>query len=467
MTSGLRKLLADLDARIVQQRRILLELEQNRSNLLLELHNIATFDVLTLPVEITTEIFLWCHQISDPSVIPSDSNRSAPLVLAAVCRAWRAIALTTPELWASLKVTFDKLRIVESGSGFGPVYNFVELWLSRAKDWPLSLSLSALIRFTSSNLAAARHLRCILDRWSPQIASLELFINNCDIRSLGLDEATLPVLERAVLIDEGGPTDYLDGGPIGFFHNAPLLHNVRLQLGSQTSYELPWTQLTSFEGEMADLEILILLPNLIELKCRFLPDEEDFDIQEHACLRSLTLDDHCPVDILQYLTLPALEFLDLSSAVVESYSSLPSFFARSSPPLQSLHLGGRSECLAYWHAFMPRVTHTLTDVVVHRGDGIVEFFLKSSLLIPYPNIRSLIFQYPGQCSAPTLMEFVHEVSGQLQTLKFIWFAPPLLQHAIYSGPTGSKIVDSVAGHLRRLSQTGMEVHFGTTSQNYL
>ncbi|KAJ7113036.1 hypothetical protein C8R44DRAFT_596190, partial [Mycena epipterygia] len=67
-----------------------------RQHLQAELDRIV-YPVLTLPSEITSDIFIQS--------IPRDSNPSrhtAPLLLTQICRQWRAIALATPSLWQSI-----------------------------------------------------------------------------------------------------------------------------------------------------------------------------------------------------------------------------------------------------------------------------------------------------------------------------------------------------------------------------
>ncbi|KAJ6561438.1 hypothetical protein DFH09DRAFT_864274, partial [Mycena vulgaris] len=66
--------------------------------------------VLTLPSEITAEIFLQC--LPDTDVLGEDPvcemaeelESNAPVLLMGVCRAWRDIALATPMLWSTLHV---------------------------------------------------------------------------------------------------------------------------------------------------------------------------------------------------------------------------------------------------------------------------------------------------------------------------------------------------------------------------
>ncbi|KAJ7620661.1 hypothetical protein B0H17DRAFT_859233, partial [Mycena rosella] len=57
------------------------------------------YPVLTLPPEITSHIFLQS--------MPKDAKPSplaAPLVFTQICRQWRAIAFTTPNIWQSISL---------------------------------------------------------------------------------------------------------------------------------------------------------------------------------------------------------------------------------------------------------------------------------------------------------------------------------------------------------------------------
>ncbi|KAJ7166778.1 hypothetical protein C8R46DRAFT_872873, partial [Mycena filopes] len=55
----------------------------------------TVYPILTLPVEITAEIFIHCL----PDAPASPSVRIAPMLLARRCRQWRNIACSTPRLW--------------------------------------------------------------------------------------------------------------------------------------------------------------------------------------------------------------------------------------------------------------------------------------------------------------------------------------------------------------------------------
>ncbi|KAJ7755922.1 hypothetical protein B0H16DRAFT_1268144, partial [Mycena metata] len=85
------KRLVELNTEIIQQKRVLRALQRDRASVEDELNATATFPILTLPVEITIEIF-----ICDGEYLVS---LQVPLSLASCCRLWRTIALATPSLW--------------------------------------------------------------------------------------------------------------------------------------------------------------------------------------------------------------------------------------------------------------------------------------------------------------------------------------------------------------------------------
>ncbi|KAJ6533029.1 hypothetical protein B0H19DRAFT_875343, partial [Mycena capillaripes] len=82
------------------------------------------YPVLTLPPEVTTEIFLRCFPCESN---PRPSPTQAPLILAQICRQWRHITLHTPALWRCLLVE-NKMPV-----------ELLHIWLSRSGNYPLSL----------------------------------------------------------------------------------------------------------------------------------------------------------------------------------------------------------------------------------------------------------------------------------------------------------------------------------------
>ncbi|KAF8214020.1 hypothetical protein K438DRAFT_1802742, partial [Mycena galopus ATCC 62051] len=352
----------------------------------------ATFPIQTLPPEITAEIFLRCLLVFDPLFIP-ECKGSAPIVLSGVCREWRDIAFATPLLWTKLKVSFDDIA-AEIVSEPGLVEGHMERWLTRAGNCPLSLEL---LSWKEAPFTLDR-LQDLIHRWSHHIQCLHLEIGvDRDIRSLGLDSAAFPLLEAASLWCDVEP----DLPPITIFSNAPRFSSLRLisHATAPRMFIFPWLQLSKFDGSIWDLRIFALAPNLTELTCAFAPDPVDahFESITHHSLRSLTLlmsEESVTGDLIQYLTLPALQYLDVSGDR-ESYASLESFLARSSPHLLSLAVSGRELCFEYWAQCIPLVGGTLQDLEfldVADQDLLSIFSLvDGSILNSVPRIRTVRF----------------------------------------------------------------------------
>ncbi|KAK7024898.1 WD40 repeat-like protein [Favolaschia claudopus] len=92
--------------------------------------NRIIYPILTVPVEITSEIFLQCL----PDRLTEPRAYSAPFLLGQICSVWRQIALNNPRLWAALHVRY-------SGNG-RHFQNLIQNWLPRAGSVPFSLSLT-------------------------------------------------------------------------------------------------------------------------------------------------------------------------------------------------------------------------------------------------------------------------------------------------------------------------------------
>ncbi|KAJ7166752.1 hypothetical protein C8R46DRAFT_869441, partial [Mycena filopes] len=87
----------------------------------------TVYPILTIPFEITAEIFVHCLP-----EFPGHSGTVAPMLLTRVCRQWRNIACSAPRLWAALEVA----------RWAGPnLALLVHLWFGRAGGAPKSLSL--------------------------------------------------------------------------------------------------------------------------------------------------------------------------------------------------------------------------------------------------------------------------------------------------------------------------------------
>ncbi|KAJ7022045.1 hypothetical protein C8F04DRAFT_1273041 [Mycena alexandri] len=105
---GLRNELADLEVSILRQQILLEKMEKRRTAVQAEL-DAFIFPILSLPLEITGDIFL--HYRREVYNWPKDL-----LLILTVCQAWRTVALSIPTLWTAL----DILLRVDKSYPFSP-----------------------------------------------------------------------------------------------------------------------------------------------------------------------------------------------------------------------------------------------------------------------------------------------------------------------------------------------------------
>ncbi|KAJ7057926.1 hypothetical protein C8F01DRAFT_301530 [Mycena amicta] len=311
---SLRASLAQIDDEIAQWHVQLSNLRAKRKSILDSLELVA-YPVLSLPVEITAEIF-W-HYV-DVAHIGLLYHGHGPLVLASVCQAWRAIALSISALWSNISVATE-------GRNMASVQNLLDLHLKRAGKHSLKL-----------DVACTGITGPILPRLALQSDQWEEF--ECEIPSL-----------RSLAVS--GDTDTFHDPPhfhghISAFSDAPALQKVHLSYVPFEIISIPWTQLTKLTltgHRLAQcVEILRHTTNLRTLVLEYLAIGYDAARPPTVCLESLkgltiSGDQRMDVEIIDFLTLPALKDLRiLMPDAEERYFRLSQFVRRSACTLESI-----------------------------------------------------------------------------------------------------------------------------------
>ncbi|KAF8902433.1 hypothetical protein CPB84DRAFT_1776068 [Gymnopilus junonius] len=92
----------------------------------------------------------------------SEVDLSAPLILSAVCRGWRQIAFSTPDLWTTVVIYLKPRDIHPSAQ------HMLQLtqWLDRSKDLPLDIFiLEPSYAFEATYLKLFDVIKAYVDRW--------------------------------------------------------------------------------------------------------------------------------------------------------------------------------------------------------------------------------------------------------------------------------------------------------------
>ncbi|KAF8216662.1 hypothetical protein K438DRAFT_1797611 [Mycena galopus ATCC 62051] len=225
----LRRELADVETKLEEHSPgYSSSLMKRKRAVLLQLDNIV-YPVLTLPPEITSEIFIQCLER-----YYKGNPRFAPLVLLQICKAWKSIALATPQLWTEFDLIIDHPEY----DGVPPegFAQFVDQFMDRAKNLPLSLYLSG-----NATGAAGYDLEAILQRQAPRLEHLTFSMYQLDSAVLS-KPVRVPLLQTLTLNCD---FDTDPSTPMCAFRDAPQLRQVAFHSSaSRQHFTLPWNQLT-------------------------------------------------------------------------------------------------------------------------------------------------------------------------------------------------------------------------------
>ncbi|KAK7022327.1 hypothetical protein R3P38DRAFT_2533140 [Favolaschia claudopus] len=393
--------IVDLSLNIEQHQDIIRNLEIRRSDARRAL-NALSDPVARLPVEVASDIFRLC--VPDDQEYAQPDPRMAPLLLLRICHQWRAIALARSALWATIEL--DMSRVEQA--------KHLTSWLDRAGNHSLSLCLHNFLKHENhTNMK---------QRW-------------CQLRTLELQNCPIDRLFRDML------------------SSATSLHTLKL---------FPTSSYSTF----ADLiKTLRCVPSIVHLVLGFVvvedSDEEPLNgFLTLPSLRHLQLGRNdqtpCTTQLLNHLTLPVLEDLyipdyDISEVV------LTAFLARSSPPLQSLHMSAELEEMQNEYL---RLTPSLRDLTLECTSYNYAFSSCRKIVDFLPNLRHLTVLgcFPHEYRQLTMFLAEHPLDHPLSSLRFVF-------------PYESSARVPAEEHLVTLRQLAEErrlfIHIGPEELNYV
>ncbi|KAJ7200827.1 hypothetical protein GGX14DRAFT_659559 [Mycena pura] len=368
----LRASLEEVQAAILRQQALISELHRKQQELEQRLA-LVVYPVFTVPNEIISRIFVDCLP-SHGRVCPS--YRTAPLLLAQICRLWRDIALETCELWSSVNLTSkpDQADITQS---------LLESWLSRGKEHQLSLTLRGDFQFLGS---------AFIPTIAHRLWRLELSVEWTSHMKLAKNHISFPNLRQFALLGI-----FSENHPIPGFYNAPLLCELHNLPGSLNIRKTESAIVTSgFPDETRPLStvdntdirnitsatllsILQQFPQLLHVVAQ-LDDTSSGPATIAPSLQSFILYGYCS-NILEFLTLPALRRLDIDERDTDHRSCLE-FFKRSACPLDHLamYLRDDGDALAACLDAVPTVTSL--RIIADDTSSFARVLTATPLLVP-------------------------------------------------------------------------------------
>ncbi|KAJ7641195.1 hypothetical protein FB45DRAFT_1053764 [Roridomyces roridus] len=315
-----RVVAVDTEVSELQERIRVLRMEQESCQRRLEAYK---YPVLTLPNEITSEIFI--HFLPPYPTCPQLRGLRSPTSLTHICRKWRDIALGTPKLWRAFSTAYraDQPEHIQA----------VQTWLERSGSCPLSVKL------VLGNAPHDEALTAILlhrERW--QHMELNLAANE-----VALIKGPMPLLQSLSL----GVGDFEYTQPATTVDDFPRLRAVTLDDACHGNW-LPISQLTSLTFDDVEPDnYLPLLQDAVNLVRLHLIDC-DTDVLPPQC--SVKLDrletlvvvstfswDSGASQIFETFILPALRTLHVSGTFLgEDPRSIAPLLTRSRCKLQEV-----------------------------------------------------------------------------------------------------------------------------------
>ncbi|KAF5329100.1 hypothetical protein D9611_014299 [Ephemerocybe angulata] len=217
-----------LDAAIQDARRTLESLLEDKATIdaTISAHEAILRPIRRLPPDILREILAQCLPVDQPPTMESDK---APLTLTRVCRSWRKIALSSPELWHRIHITAPQ----------GPDA-YLKFHQERIERWPFESTLDVILAH------------------SHRIGTLDLDVSDRFLQEFDNRQTveTWPLLESVTLCWAGWTSDEPNISSLKIW-NAPMLKSIKLISVDVEVLSLPvkWTQLQSISLPLVERDL--------------------------------------------------------------------------------------------------------------------------------------------------------------------------------------------------------------------
>ncbi|KAK7019545.1 hypothetical protein R3P38DRAFT_2713639 [Favolaschia claudopus] len=329
-----------------------LEREELHASRHIKLCQFALAPIRRIPPEVLSQIFLeFVALLEHENQITN--IRNGVWLLTHICSYWRAVALSTPAIWATCHFQCGRpLGPPPFGEAdAGPLepsentVHVVEEWLHRTKTHPLSIHFGCLDASHRGFIPCFRIMEAFLAK-SAQWVELKLQIQEAFYSYF------LPVLEFNHLPNLTKLKIYaafsMETQIYASFQTAPKLQWVELKgftsVDVSMSVTLPWKQITSFAGELATrphiLEDAPSILNCTFYTSRILPHSPIPTLGLRAPLTHhlLHLHLHTRSMIPELLVLPSLQSLVVPGSDIAILASVERLLQRSLASPTSLHI---------------------------------------------------------------------------------------------------------------------------------
>ncbi|KAJ7183666.1 hypothetical protein C8R46DRAFT_518091, partial [Mycena filopes] len=429
----LRRQLSSLDATIAA-------LTTERQNLQAK-SDAVVYPILSLPTEITAEIFL---RFCDSDVPPQPDPSQGPLLLAQICHQWRQVAICTAEIWRSLHLAASPKSV-----------ELLTLWLDRSGNLPLDLTLQHWETGTAEPLVQASILHA--HHWQ----DIKFVMPANAYSTLNLENASLPML-RSISLDLIQPSPELEC--VVRLVNAPSLREALFREFPPANVDLVWSQLTSLRlpnhtALAACISTLRGCPQLVKLSVSTVGD-----VPLHTnpvvlpSLESLECNLQETASLLEHLTSPHLHSLVFLRIVEpENAPILKAFIRRSACSLRAVSIscfGLTHDTLTAYLRALPASVADLSLSVI--GPAPLITALAPMDILPELTILHLRGAHPTAADYQHIMDMLH---ARLQP------SPPRLALEAFTLHFNSLLIprfmptESTLAQLRAFAAAGLKVKF--------